>query len=177
MEFFQLPAPVTRARRPAPWMLALLAAILLGQRSPFSDLSLSLYSLLIGSRLPLPPMDASRAPSSCLCFCSEFPWPELSPSPDLTQSPSLALSILQLPLCLFSLLGRVCSATESDPLLCTQSRPVSCSPVRPLGSLGFNSQSRRRSRRLPSSRRTCHPLLKPHLTSSLQTRSRRRASP
>ncbi|AQK95079.1 hypothetical protein ZEAMMB73_Zm00001d010845 [Zea mays] len=40
MEFAQLPAPVTRARRPAPWMLALLAAILLGQRSPFSALSL-----------------------------------------------------------------------------------------------------------------------------------------
>jgi hypothetical protein len=35
--------------------------------------------------------------------------------------------------------------------------------------LGFNSQSRRRPRRLSSSRRTRHPLLDPHLTSSLQT--------
>jgi hypothetical protein len=40
---------------------------------------------------------------------------------------------------------------------------------RALGSLGFNSQSRRRPRRLPSSRQTRHPRLDPHLTSLLQT--------
>jgi hypothetical protein len=48
-------------------------------------------------------------------------------------------------------------------------RAVSCSPACPLGSLGFNSQSRRRSRRLPSSRQTRHPRLDPHLTSLPQT--------
>jgi hypothetical protein len=48
-------------------------------------------------------------------------------------------------------------------------RVVSCSPVCPLDSLGFNFQSRRRSRRLPSSRQTRHPRLDPHLTSLPQT--------
>jgi hypothetical protein len=38
---------------------------------------------------------------------------------------------------------------------------------RALGSLDFNSQSRRRPRRLPSSRQTRHPRLDPHLTSLL----------
>ncbi|NP_001170544.1 uncharacterized protein LOC100384561 [Zea mays] len=40
---------------------------------------------------------------------------------------------------------------------------------RALGSLDFNSQSRHRPRRLPSSRQTRHPRLDPHLTSLLQT--------
>ncbi|NP_001136710.1 uncharacterized protein LOC100216846 [Zea mays] len=53
MEFAQLPAPVTRARRPAPWMLALLAAILLGQRIP-SLLSLSIPCSLAADSLYLP---------------------------------------------------------------------------------------------------------------------------
>jgi hypothetical protein len=48
-------------------------------------------------------------------------------------------------------------------------RTVSCSPACPLGSLGFNSQSRRRSRRLPSSCQTRHLRLDPHLTSLPQT--------
>jgi hypothetical protein len=55
-------------------------------------------------------------------------------------------------------------------------RVVCCSPACPLGSLVFNSQSRCRSRRLPSSHQTRHPLLDPHLTSSLQTQSRRRSA-
>jgi hypothetical protein len=59
--------------------------------------------------------------------------------------------------------------TSCQVLLCPPSRPVFCSPVRPLGSLNFNSQSRRRSRRLPSSRQTRQPRLNPHLTSLPQT--------
>jgi hypothetical protein len=58
-------------------------------------------------------------------------------------------------------------STPSFSLFCA--RAVFCSLACPLGSLGFNSQSRRRSRRLSSSRQTRHPRLDPHLTSLPQT--------
>jgi hypothetical protein len=80
-----------------------------------------------------------------------------------------------------------------DSFACASNSRVesfSCSPVRPLGSLGLNPHRvvdlvgyrRSSSRRVCSSiyvtllyrRRTRHPLFDPHLTSSLQTRSRRR---
>jgi hypothetical protein len=60
------------------------------------------------------------------------------------------------------------SIVELVVFLCC-ARAVSCSPACPFGSLGFNSQSRHRSRCLPSSRQTRHPRLDPHLTSLPQT--------
>jgi hypothetical protein len=84
MEFFQLPAPVTRARRPAPWMLALLAAILLGQRSPFSALSLSIPCSLAADSLYLPWTPAAPlVPASASARNSHgqsFPLARISPS-------------------------------------------------------------------------------------------------
>jgi hypothetical protein len=86
----------------------------------------------------------------------------------------------------------VCRVSSSSLV----ARSVFCSPARPLGSLGFNSQSRRRPHRspssgpslspthpcacfssigfracsrLPSSRQTRHPQLDLHLTSLPQT--------